>query len=85
MSRSACELAIRKAVEANKGRFVKSTGDGTLSAFGSTVDAMRAALDVLSAITQQNSSRLPTDVLRCGSGLLLATSWSKTMTSLETL
>jgi class 3 adenylate cyclase len=55
--RSACEAAIRTAVKANNGRFVKSTGDGTLSEFGSTVDAMRTALEILGVAAQQNNTR----------------------------
>jgi adenylate cyclase len=68
-SRSACEAAIRRVVEANKGRFVKSIGDGTLSEFGSTIDAMRAALEVLNVIAQQNSSRPPDKSIELRIGL----------------
>lgn len=55
--RSDCLATVKQAVAANRGRFVKSIGDGTLSEFKSTVDAMRAALEIQIAIAEQNKGK----------------------------
>jgi len=47
----------RQTVEQHGGRLVKTTGDGTLSEFGSAVDAMQASLEILAAMVLQNVSR----------------------------
>ena len=64
----ACTSMLREAVRRHRGRLVKTTGDGTLSEFGSAVEAMRAALEIQIATQQQNASK-PEDkrvVLRVG-------------------
>jgi class 3 adenylate cyclase len=55
--RSACMSVVRKAATGNSGRLVKTIGDGTLNEFGSTVDAMRAALEILGTIAEQNRGK----------------------------
>lgn len=52
-----CISIVRKAVESNSGRLVKTVGDGTLNEFGSTVDAMQAALEILGAMAKQNADK----------------------------
>jgi adenylate cyclase len=49
--------AVRKAVERNRGRLVKTIGDGTLNEFGSTVEAMRATLEILGATVAENRGK----------------------------
>jgi class 3 adenylate cyclase len=56
-SRSDCMSTVRKAVERNSGRLVKTIGDGTLNEFWSTIDAMRAALEILGAMVTQNRGK----------------------------
>jgi class 3 adenylate cyclase len=54
---SASKTLIRETVEGHGGRLVKTMGDGTLNEFGSTLDAMQAALDVLTAIVKKNGDK----------------------------
>ena len=54
---SACKELIRETVERHGGRLVKTTGDGTLNEFGSAVDAMKAALEVQSAMARRNTGK----------------------------
>ncbi len=63
-----CTSMLRDAVERHGGRVVKTTGDGTLNEFGSTFGAMKAALEIQSAMEQQNAGRLQSKrvVLRLG-------------------
>jgi class 3 adenylate cyclase len=56
-ARSACMSAVRKAVERNRRRLVKTIGDGTLNEFGSTVEAMRATLEILGATVAENRGK----------------------------
>jgi class 3 adenylate cyclase len=63
-----CTSMLREAVKRHGGRLIKTIGDGTLSEFGSAVGAMQAALEIHSAMVQQNIAR-PEDkrmILRMG-------------------
>ncbi|HYM32872.1 MAG TPA: tetratricopeptide repeat protein [Candidatus Cybelea sp.] len=56
--------AIRKelvdpAIAANRGRIVKTTGDGMLAEFASVVDAVRSALEVQRAMVDRNAGLTP--------------------------
>src|ERR1700730_7946375 len=46
---------IDPTLTANRGRLVKTTGDGVLIEFASVVDAVRAAIDVQRAMWMRNS------------------------------
>jgi adenylate cyclase len=50
---------IDPAVERHNGRIVKTTGDGLLIEFGSTVDALRCATEVQAAIGERNAAIAP--------------------------
>jgi adenylate cyclase len=50
---------IDPAVETHNGRIVKTTGDGLLIEFGSTVDALRCATEVQAAIGERNAATAP--------------------------
>jgi adenylate cyclase len=50
---------IDPAVERHNGRIVKTTGDGLLIEFGSTVDALRCATEVQAAIGERNAATAP--------------------------
>ena len=43
-------------IAANRGRIVKTTGDGLLVEFGSVVDALRCAVDVQREMTERNAA-----------------------------
>jgi adenylate cyclase len=47
-------------IEENRGRLVKTTGDGLLAEFGSVVDALRCAAEVQHAMVERNA-KLPLD------------------------
>jgi adenylate cyclase len=47
---------INPAVEGHNGRVVKTTGDGLLIEFGSTVDALRCATEVQAAMGERNAA-----------------------------
>jgi class 3 adenylate cyclase len=47
---------IDPAVEKHNGRIVKTTGDGLLIEFGSTVDALRCAKEVQAAMAERNAA-----------------------------
>jgi class 3 adenylate cyclase len=51
--------AIDPAVETHNGRIVKTTGDGLLIEFGSTVDALRCATEVQAAMAERNGATAP--------------------------
>ena len=51
---------IDPAIEVNRGRIVKTTGDGILIEFASVVDAVRCALEVQHAMAVRNAD-MPTD------------------------
>jgi adenylate cyclase len=50
---------IDPAIAAHSGRIVKTTGDGLLAEFGSTVDALRCALEVQANLKKHNVSFAP--------------------------
>jgi len=50
---------IDPAVERHNGRIVKTTGDGLLIEFGSTVDALRCATEVQAAMGERNAATAP--------------------------
>jgi TolB-like protein/class 3 adenylate cyclase len=50
---------IDPAVEHYNGRIVKTTGDGLLIEFGSTVDALRCATEVQAAMAERNTATPP--------------------------
>jgi adenylate cyclase len=50
---------IDPAVEHHNGRIVKTTGDGLLIEFGSTVDALRCATEVQAAMGERNAAMAP--------------------------
>jgi len=50
---------INPAVEAHSGRIVKTTGDGLLIEFGSTVDALRCATEVQAVMAERNAAIAP--------------------------
>jgi TolB-like protein len=50
---------IDPAVAANRGRLVKTTGDGRLIEFGSVVDAVRCAIEVQRKLTVRNADIAP--------------------------
>jgi TolB-like protein/class 3 adenylate cyclase len=50
---------IDPAVGGHNGRIVKTTGDGLLIEFGSTVDALRCATQVQAAMVERNASTAP--------------------------
>jgi adenylate cyclase len=50
---------IDPAVEMHSGRIVKTTGDGLLIEFGSTVDALRCATEVQAAMGERNAAMAP--------------------------
>ena len=50
---------IDPAVERHNGRIVKTTGDGLLIEFGSTVDALRCATEVQAAIGERDAATAP--------------------------
>jgi adenylate cyclase len=50
---------IDPTVETHNGRIVKTTGDGLLIEFGSTVDALRCATEVQSAMAELNAAMAP--------------------------
>src|SRR5215469_16297117 len=45
---------IDPSIAAHKGRLVKTTGDGLLAEFGSTVDALRCAQEVQAQMAERN-------------------------------
>ncbi len=45
-------------ISEHKGRIVKTTGDGVLAEFASTVDALRCAGEVQAAMTERNAAVL---------------------------
>ena len=47
-------------ISEHKGRIVKTTGDGVLAEFASTVDALRCAGEVQAAMTERNAA-VPAD------------------------
>src|SRR5215472_1955818 len=50
---------IDPAVETHNGRIVKTTGDGLLIEFASTVDALRCATEVQAAMAERNTATAP--------------------------
>jgi adenylate cyclase len=50
---------IDPAVEKHNGRIVKTTGDGLLIEFGSTVDALRCATEVQAGMAERNAATAP--------------------------
>lgn len=49
-------LRLEPALTRNSGRVVKLTGDDALAAFGSAVDAVRAAMEFQRAVAESNAS-----------------------------
>ncbi|MBS0326952.1 MAG: tetratricopeptide repeat protein [Proteobacteria bacterium] len=60
------DAIARAAVETNRGRVVKMTGDGTHAAFDDPQDAVRAALQMQLALGEPRSTGSVTLKLRCG-------------------
>jgi TolB-like protein len=52
---------IDPAIAAYHGRIVKTTGDGLLTEFASTIDALRCASEIQAGMADQNAGVLPTD------------------------
>jgi adenylate cyclase len=52
---------IDPAIAAHHGRIVKTTGDGLLAEFASTVDALRCASEIQAGMTDQNAGVPPND------------------------
>src|SRR5262250_153404 len=50
---------IEPSIAAHNGRIVKTTGDGLLAEFGSTVDALRCAQEVQAQMAQRNLAATP--------------------------
>jgi hypothetical protein len=75
------ELIDPKIAE-HKGRLVKTTGDGLLVEFGSVVDALRCAVDVQHDMVRRNAGVPPDNRVEFRIGINVATSSSRTATSL---
>ena len=52
---------INPKIAANHGRIVKTTGDGLLAEFASTVDALRCASEIQAGMADQNAGVAPVD------------------------
>src|ERR1700730_12488126 len=50
---------IDPSIAAHNGRIVKTTGDGLLAEFGSTVDALRSAQEIQASVPQRNATLAP--------------------------
>jgi len=55
-------------IERNRGRIVKTTGDGLLAEFSSAIDAVRAAINIQTEMIERESTHLDEDRIqyRCG-------------------
>lgn len=58
--------AARAAIEGHRGAFVKSTGDGVLATFGSTSDAVAAAVAVQQRVEVLTRADVRTPAVRVG-------------------
>lgn len=54
--RHAHDEIVRDAIRANEGREIKHTGDGIMACFGSVVGAVRAAVQIQTAIAERNAA-----------------------------
>lgn len=53
----ACTIKQTQVVKRHRGKFIKGTGDGTMSAYASAVDALEAALEIQRAMTTMNRGK----------------------------
>lgn len=51
---TACGAAQTRVIKRHRGKFIKGTGDGTISTFASAADALEAAIEVHHAVTTMN-------------------------------
>ncbi len=51
---NACTAKQTEVVKRYRGKFIKGTGDGTISTFASAVDALEAAIEIQRAVTTMN-------------------------------
>ena len=71
-------------IAAQRGRIVKTTGDGLLVEFASVVDALRCAAELQAALAERTPRCRRTAASSSASALTSATSLSRTATSLAT-
>jgi adenylate cyclase len=71
-------------IAAHHGRLFKTTGDGFLLEFSSVVDALRCADEVQRAMAERNATEPEDRRIDFRMGINVATSWSRTVTSLAT-
>jgi class 3 adenylate cyclase len=50
----ACTAKQREVIKHHRGKFIKGTGDGTISTYASAVDALKAAIKIQTAVTAMN-------------------------------
>jgi class 3 adenylate cyclase len=64
----ACTAKQTAVVKCHRGKFIKGTGDGTISTYASAVDALEAAIEIQRAVTAMNRRKRPDRqiVLRAG-------------------
>jgi len=53
----ACRAAQIKVVKRHRGKFIKGTGDGTISTYASAVDALEAAIEIQRAVKAMNRGK----------------------------
>ena len=75
---------VDPSVAAHNGRIVKTTGDGLLAEFGSTVDALRCAGDIQAQMPERNAAIAPDNRIEFRIGVHQGTSSSRTETSSAT-